>query len=172
MTIIVLYFTVTMIVPRCLSAGTVTSLEHVKKVTSEGSWLVKSFFTLKSLLILMGNTSCLVTMSYLQHYKYKKKVKADTRADAQEMQKKDKEKKAVITLFLMNVPFCFQMGVSAAYVYYLFAEKFFYQQYNLLRELYFVGTPIFVAFSNPVVLVIRNTDYRNKITDLIKSRLF
>ena len=118
----------------------------------------------------MGNTSYLVTMVYLYHYK--KKVKADVRVDAEEMQKNDKEKKAIITLFLMKLPFFFQMAISAAYVYHLFVEKYLYPEYDLLRELYFVGTPILVAFSNPVVLLIRNTDYRNKISNLIKDRLF
>ena len=170
MTIIVLYFTVTTIVPLCLSAGTVTSLEQVRKISSEAVWLIKFFFTLKSLLIIMGNTSCLVTMAYLYHYK--KNVKAYVRVDAEEMQKNDKEKKAIITLFLMNVPFFFQMAISTAYIYFLFVEKFIYPEYDLLRELYFVGTPILVAFSNPVVLLIRNTDYRNKISNLAKGRLF
>ena len=118
MTIIVLYYAVTTIVSLSISADTVTSLEDIKEIGTEAYLLLKSLFILSSLLIIMGNTSCLVTMVYLYHYK--NKVKVDVRVDVEKMQNNDKEKKAIITLLLMNAPFCFEMVVFAAYVYHLF----------------------------------------------------
>ena len=170
MTMIVMYFITATILFLYVTDLKHTAWQDFTESSRRSIWLLRSTFVVSTCLMIAGNTSCLVAMAYL-HY-YKKKVKEDVRVNVEEMQKNDKEKKAIITIYLMKLPFCFHMVISAAYVYHLFVEKYFYPEYDLLRELYFVGTPILVAFSNPVVLLIRNTDYRNKMSNLIKSRLF
>ena len=107
-------------------------------------------------------------MGYLYSYNKKKRQSTSGGGDSDPMNQKQKnEAHALTTLFFMNLLFIMHLVISICYVMKLFAAEEYRPTYDFLQELTFLASPILTAVCNPVILLARNNDYRQKLRSLV-----
>ena len=132
--------------------------------------MIQMVFAVSALLTVVGSTLCLVTMGYLHKYsKIRRKSIRGGRTRGLKERKKQRDANALITLFLMNLPFIVHLVISIVYVIKLFEEDTWIPKFEILRSLYFLGVPIIVAVCNPAILLARNRNYRQKLRSCLSK---
>ena len=74
--------------------------------------------------------------------------------------------RAVITLFLMNLPYMAELIVSTAY---FFSVSKFTANFDVMIEMHFVVGPIFTAAYNAAILFARKTQYRKQLKEQLRK---
>ena len=146
-----------------------SSTERVQSTTSnnKSSYDLNNVITLPATigycvtfcLTITGNIFSTFSIVYLYHYSNQQFPQSRINS-ASSLRRKGENQRSVNTLFLMNIPYMFQLIISAIYLDSLNVNK---RNFDLMRELNYIVGPILTSCFNPVILLYRNKEYRDLV---------